>query len=185
MTEGSARLAEVFEREKSRLLGYVRRQLAGFSGAEAEDIVSDAVYNLLRRADVIGEIENLTAYLYRSVANRITDHRRGGAPPLSLDHPARLSAEETGPLDPEHAGPTPEQSYDQAQLRERLAEALDQLGPRERAIWIATEVDGRSFRELAEDWGEPIGTLLSRKSRASGRLRDLLSDYRTRTQELP
>jgi len=178
MEEGNHRLAEVFEREKSRFLGYVRRQISGFSGMDAEDIVSDVTYNLLRRADVVGEIENLTAYVYRSLANRITDHRRGGVPTVSIDHPGTPASGEARPFDPEHDGPDPEQSYHQAELRDQLRQAIGQLNPKEQAIWVATEIHGRSFRDLAEDWGEPIGTLLSRKSRATARLRGLLSEYR-------
>lgn len=178
MEEGRNRLAEVFEREKARLLGYVRKQVSDFSGADAEDIVSDVAYNLLRRADVIAGIENLTAYIYRSLANRITDHRRESVPTLSLDHPSAQDSGEPRSIRPEDAIPTPEEQYRQSQLRQRLQWALGQLRPKERAVWVATEIDDRSFRDLAEDWDEPIGTLLSRKSRATARLRDLLSDYR-------
>jgi RNA polymerase sigma factor (sigma-70 family) len=178
MEEVRNRLAEVFEREKSRFLGYVRRQLSGFSGMEAEDILADVAYQLLRRADLIAEVENLTAYIYRSLANRITDHRRGGHPPLSLDHPGLRGDTLDRPFDPEHPGPTPEQSFLQEELRAQLLQALGQLNPLERAVWIATEIEGRSYRDLAEDWDQPIGTLLSRKSRATARLRDLLSHHR-------
>jgi RNA polymerase sigma factor (sigma-70 family) len=73
-------------------------------------------------------------------------------------------------------GLDPMAAFDARQVQERLARALDRLNPRERAVWLATEVDGQSFRALAERWGEPAGTLLSRKSRATAKLRQELAD---------
>jgi len=178
MEEGKTHLAGVFEREKARFLRFVRRQLDGFEGMDAEDVVADVAYRLLRRADMVAEVENLTAYIYRSLANRITDYRRQSVSTVPLD----LGGEEDGnaprAVQPEHDGPNPEQVYHQAQLREQLRVAIGRLSPKERMVWVAIEIDGRSFRELAEAWDEPLGTLLSRKSRATARLRAFLSDYR-------
>lgn len=176
MTEGKQRLTEIFVREKSRFLGFIRRRFLDLSDMDAEDILSEVTYNLLRRADVIGEIENLSAYIYRSLANRITDRQRQSVPRISaLDEE---DAAEGGLQAAPDLRPRPDQSLQHAELRERLGRAIGALGTRERAVWIATEIEGRSFRELAEDWDEPIGTLLSRKSRANEKLRQLLSDYR-------
>lgn len=146
----------------------------------AEDIVSDVVFGLLRRADVIGEIENLSAYLYRSLANRVTDHYRAQVPQIRIDD---TEQEEASRVELPDNGLDPEQALGQQELRARLAAAIEELSPTERAIWLATEIDGRSFRDLAEEWDEPIGTLLSRKSRAAGKLRHLLSDYRPTGQK--
>ncbi len=57
-----------------------------------------------------------------------------------------------------------------------MFQALDELEPKQRAAWIATEIDGYTFRELAEEWGEPIGTLLARKHRATNALQKALKD---------
>jgi RNA polymerase sigma factor (sigma-70 family) len=177
MQEGWSRLAEVLEREKARFLAFARRQLDGFAGIEPEDVLSEVAFRLLRRADVVAEVENLSAYIYRSLANRVTDHRRSRRPTVSLDQAGAEESQDA--LQPAHDGPGPEQLYQQAQLREQLRAAIGRLGPRERAVWVATEIHGRSFRELAEAWDEPIGTLLSRKSRATARLRALLSEFAT------
>jgi len=177
MTDGTQRLGEIFIREKSRFLGFVRRRLFDLSEMDAEDILSEVTYNLLRRSDVIGEVENLSAYIYRSLANRVTDHQRQAIPTVAAletadpDYPSQ-------PVLPPDTRPRPDQSLQQSELRDRLFTAIDQLGPQERAVWIATEIDGRTFRELADDWDEPIGTLLSRKSRATEKLRQMLSDYK-------
>jgi RNA polymerase sigma factor (sigma-70 family) len=177
MSEGTQRIGEIFVREKARFLGFVRRRLIDLSGMDAEDILSDVTYNLLRRADVVGEVENLSAYIYRSLANRITDHQRASVPQVA----ALESADPTQPMQPilpPDARPLPDQRLQQTELSERLFRAIDSLSPPERAVWIATEIDGSSFRELSEDWEEPIGTLLSRKSRATEKLRQMLSDYK-------
>jgi RNA polymerase sigma factor (sigma-70 family) len=175
MEQSRARLGEVFGREKERLLRFVEKQLFGGSDGEAEDIVSDVAYNLLRRADVVGEIENLTAYIYRSLTNRVMDRGRQGVPTLSLD---AVREEGETAFDVEDERPGPQLAVLQAELRQQLVDAIGKLGPQERAVWLATEIDGRSFRDLAEEWDEPIGTLLSRKSRATAKLRELLSEYK-------
>jgi RNA polymerase sigma factor (sigma-70 family) len=177
MTESKQRVGEIFVREKARFLGFVRRRLLDLSGMDAEDILSDVTYNLLRRADMVGEVENLSAYIYRSLANRITDHQRGSV----AEVPALEIADPEQPLQPvlpPDSRPRPDQRLQQAELRERLFRAVDALSPPERAVWIATEIDDRSFRELSEEWDEPVGTLLSRKSRAREKLRQMLSDYK-------
>jgi DNA-directed RNA polymerase specialized sigma24 family protein len=99
-------------------------------------------------------------------------------PTVSLDHGAEEDGHAPRAIQPEHDGPDPEQAYHQIQLREQLRVAIGRLSAKERSVWVAIEIEGRSFRELADAWGEPIGTLLSRKSRATARLRELLSDYR-------
>ncbi len=176
MGDEPARLAEIFAREKSRFLRFVQQQLFDRDGAEAEDIVSEVAFNLLRRADVIGEIENLTAYFYRSLSNRIVDHRREQIVMVQVEG----QEEESAPREISDKRPGPGETLEQHELRDRLFKAIGRLAPKERAVWLATEVDGRSFRDLAREWDEPIGTLLSRKSRASATLRRLLSDYRKR-----
>jgi RNA polymerase sigma factor (sigma-70 family) len=177
MTSGKQKLGELFVREKSRFLSFVRLRLFDLSGMDAEDILSEVTYNLLRRADVIGEVENLSAYVYRSLANRVTDHQRQSVPLVpAIDVPD--PAQPAVPVLPPDSRPRPDQSLQQAELRDSLYRAIDTLNPAERAVWIATEIDERSFRELSEDWDEPIGTLLSRKSRATEKLRQQLSEYK-------
>lgn len=174
--DNKGRLAEIFIRERSRFLRFIRGRLLQLSRSDAEDVLSDVTYNLLSRADVVAQVENLTAYVYRSLANRVVDHRRRGIPTLAIDAQDQPGEEPSPELVDERPGP--ERSAELGELRRRLHSALGELTPRERAVWIATEIDGRSFRELADEWDEPIGTLLSLKSRATARLRALLSEYR-------
>ncbi len=175
--KGKNRLAEVLTHERARFLRFVRRKLDELPALDAEDILSDVAYSLLRRADVVEQAENLTAYIYRSLSNRIVDQHRREIPTLSID--GKENAEDEGaPLDiPDHR-PRPDRQLEQSELKARLHAALGKLPPRERAVWIATEIEERTFRKLAEEWQEPVGTLLSLKSRASAHLRTLLADYR-------
>jgi RNA polymerase sigma factor (sigma-70 family) len=177
MTERSQQLGELYVREKSRFLSFVRRRILGLSSLDAEDILSEVISSLLRRADLVGEIENLTAYVYRSLANRVTDHQRQSVPQVPAIEAPDPSHPDL-PVLPPDSRPRPDRSAENAELRERLYQAVDSLSPDERAVWIATEIEGLSFRELSEEWDEPIGTLLSRKSRATARLRQQLSQFK-------
>ena len=182
MQPGARRLADVFARERERFLRFIDRRSFDADSLDPEDILSEVIFHLLQRATFVAEIENLTAYIYRSLANRLTDYRRKSRPTVVLEDTP--GASETGGINLPSSRPQPDQVLAQQELQVRLRDAIDQLGVKERAVWIATEIDGRSYKELAEEWEEPIGTLLSRKSRASARLRLLLSDYRNH-KELP
>jgi|AGTN01.3.fsa_nt_gi RNA polymerase sigma factor, sigma-70 family len=158
-----ARLAEALSRDRRPLVRFARARLSEASELDPEDVVADVVAHLFERADLLAQVENLTAYLFRAVGNSLIDLFR-----------RRRVVEE---LSPERADPaaTPEQMAEQAQLRRRLDGALEKLSPPERAVWVAVEVEGATFRELALRWGEPLGTLLSRKNRATRTLRKLLA----------
>ncbi len=163
-----------FEEERGRLVGYVRRWLAGLSEEDAEDIVQDVALNLFDRADVTAPIRNLSAYVYRALKNRVVDLLRRNRSTLSLDQPA---AGEDSPaladLVRDEAKP-PEEGLERKELADRLWAALESLPPEDRAIIIATELEGWTFQELAEEWDAPIGTLLARKSRAMKKVRRAL-----------
>ena len=182
MQPGARRLADVFARERERFLRFIDHRSFDDAALDPEDILSEVIFHLLERSTLVAGMENLTAYIYRSLANRLTDHRRKSRPTLVLqDAPGAL---ETGTIALPDSRPRPDQTFALKELQVSLRDAIDQLGAKERAVWIATEIDGRSYSELAEEWLEPIGTLLSRKSRASARLRLLLADYRNH-KEMP
>lgn len=158
------RLSDLFEQDREALLGFLRKKLYGDVAAEADDLLSDVVLRLVEKADLLAQIEDLTAYVYGALSNAVIDlfRRRKNAP-------APLPEEEDEILaDP---APDPEMLADWHQQEERFLAALERLSPPERAVWIAHELDGASFRDLAEAWDEPIGTLLARKNRAGKKLR--------------
>ncbi|NLI22608.1 MAG: RNA polymerase sigma factor [Clostridiales bacterium] len=172
-----SRLFEFFATESDRLMRYVRAKVNRISDMDAEDIVREVMLSLILRADQGGPVENITAYAYRSVRNRIVDFQAERAKSISLD----------GFSDVDEAFSLREILSDETQdvvakaerkeLLRAVTACLDRMEPKQRAVLIATEFHGKSFRELSRAWHEPVGTLLSRKSRAVKTLRALLSDH--------
>ncbi len=166
-------LAGFFETEHGRLVGYVRRWLADLTEEDAEDIVQEVALNVFDRADVTAPIRNLSAYVYRALKNRVVDLLRRPKPALSLDQPAgREESPALADLVRDEAG-APEAGLERKELADRLWAALEALAPEDRAIIIATELEGWTFQELAEEWDAPLGTLLARKSRAMKKVRKI------------
>ena len=175
MNERWQELGELYAHERARFLAFARRRLYDLAGLDPEDVLSEVVGELLRRADLVGGVENLTAYIYRALANRIIDHRRRAVPEVEAMEERTFDGD-TRPLLPPDPHPLADALLATDELRERLMAAIGELNPLERAVWVATEIDGSAFRELSEEWSEPVGTLLSRKSRATAKLRQKLSD---------
>jgi RNA polymerase sigma-70 factor (ECF subfamily) len=80
-------VAEFFREEHGRLVGFVRGWLDDIAAEEAEDIIQDVALNLFDRADIMAPIRDLSAYVYRSLKNRIVDYFRRKKSSVSLDRP--------------------------------------------------------------------------------------------------
>ncbi|EGO64207.1 sigma-24 (FecI) [Acetonema longum DSM 6540] len=165
----------VMQKEQPKLLRYVRQRLNGISAMDAEDIVADVLFNVYNRMTTDSQVENLAAYLYQSVKHKIWDRFRQAKPPLSLDAVDQVTGLPQGEnlIDPNG---DVESLVEKKEFALRLRSALLKLEPNQRAVWVATELEGCTFKELSLKWGEPIGTLLSRKSRATQTLRRLLQE---------
>ncbi len=158
------RIASFIAEEWHRLVGYVRARIEDTADRDAEDVVQDVIERIYQRADDEEPIADLSAYLFRSLRNRVID--------LYRRKPAR-EEEEVGELfDLRYEAA---QAMDREEANELLNEAIDALPSAQREVLVATELEGRSFKELAEEWQTPIGTLLARKHRAIRSLRDTLS----------
>lgn len=142
---------------------------------DAEDIVADVVFNIYNKIDIEYQIENILAYAYRSVRNKIVDYLRQKKVALSLDKPDKSSGMSLSEIIPDSSADIEKKIY-QEEFYEKLYAALSELDPKHRAIWVATEIEDYSFKELAVQWKEPIGTLLSRKSRATQILKTKLKE---------
>ena len=172
------RLIEFFTGERKRLVGYARRLIADAADRDGEDIVQDVALNLFGRADVSLPIEHLSAYVYQAVRNRVVDALRRRRDMVSLDEsPGNVEGASLADI---LADPALEADMltDRHELRRRLFEALDDLPDDQKAVLIETEFHGRSFQELSEAWDAPVGTLLSRKSRAVAKVRAALQDLK-------
>jgi RNA polymerase sigma factor (sigma-70 family) len=158
------RIAEFFRTEYRKWVGYVRRLIDDTAERDAEDVVQDVILHIFDRADIGAPIENLSAYIYQSLRNRVVDLLRKRKDILSLSEAILASSMDTA------------DEYEKRELQEKIYQAMDYLNDEERAVVIATEFDGGSFRELSDAWGVPIGTLLARKSRALKKIRQKLTE---------
>jgi RNA polymerase sigma factor (sigma-70 family) len=162
------RLTEIFRREQGRLRSFVRRRVA--DEGDAEDILQDVFYELVEAYRLMKPIEQAGAWLFRVARNRIIDLFRKKRPVL-IDDPD-FSIEEMLPSP--DAGP--EAAFARSLLWEELEDALEELPEEQRDVFIAHEIDGRSFKEIAAETGVPVNTLLSRKRYAVLHLRERLKE---------
>ncbi len=177
-TAGKPEVSRFFIEKYKKLVKYFQTSYSDLSEMEVEDIVSDLMTDLLGRSEIMDRVENTSAYIFQSIRNKINDYLRRKKKTVSLE--SSLPDTEGG-QPPETVQ---EPSYDMtveleaAEIRGRLIQALDALEPNQRAVWVATELEGRSFRKLSEEWQTPVGTLLARKHRANAALQKALQDYR-------
>lgn len=177
-TIGQTSIADFFDRERNRLVGYVRRLIDDAAERDGEDIVQDVALNLFSRADITVPIDHLSAYVYQSVRNRVVDYLRRRKDTVSIDAP--IDGEDDLSLAnilADTAMDTESQAA-RSEIRHRVYQAIDELSDDQKAIIIETEFQGRTFQDLSLEWEIPIGTLLSRKSRAMARIKSSLQDLK-------
>ncbi len=176
MTEQDQKIAEIVVKERPRLRNFIRRRVPDPS--EVEDIVQDVFYRLVEANRLLVPISNVTGWLFSVARNRITDLFRKKKPETFSDH--AVEDEEGELLQIEELLPSPDAGPDAAYLRnlllEELETALDELPDEQREVFVAHELEGRSFRELAEESGVSMNTLLSRKRYAVLHLRERLQE---------
>lgn len=167
-------VADFFQEEHGRLVGYVRGWLDEVADEEAEDIVQDVALGIFDRGDVTAPIRNLSAYIYRSLKNRIIDYIRQKKSSLSLDDPQIAEKAPTLADVLSDKSIAPQNDLERKDLHDLLFQAIDALTSEDRAIILATDFEGWTFRDLAEEWDIPLGTLLARKARALKKIRKYL-----------
>jgi RNA polymerase sigma factor (sigma-70 family) len=175
--EQDQRIADVVKREQSRLRNFIRRRVP--DPRDAEDILQDVFYRLVEANRLLMPIDHITGWLFRVARNRITDlfrkkmpERLGDTAVADEDDDERLQLEDLLPS----ADAGPEALYARTVLLDELEAAVDELPEEQRAVFVAHEVDGRSFKEMAAETGVSINTLLSRKRYAVRYLRERLQD---------
>ena len=164
MAEQDQRISEVVTREQSRLRSFIRRRVA--DPGDAEDILQDVFYELVEATRLVEPLEQLSAWLFRVASNRIIDRFRKKKPE-QLSEAAMLRLDEILPSP--DAGP--EAMYARGVLLDELDAALDELPAEQRAVFVAHELEGKSFKAIALQSGVGINTLLSRKHYAVMHLR--------------
>ncbi|HUK13660.1 MAG TPA: sigma-70 family RNA polymerase sigma factor [Thermoanaerobaculaceae bacterium] len=158
------RISDAIAREGGRLRAFVRRRVR--DAGDAEDILQDVFYELVLAYRLMQPIEHVGAWLLRVARNRIIDLFRRKRP-LALDDAPGGDDEDGERLGLEELIPSPdagpEAAFARSVLLEALDAALDELPEAQRAVFVAHELEGRSFRELAAETGVSVNTLLSRK----------------------
>jgi RNA polymerase sigma factor (sigma-70 family) len=174
MVQQDQRISEAIERERPRLRNFIRKRVADQS--DAEDILQEVFYELVEAYRMMKPVEQMTAWLFRVARNRITDLFRSKKRTSSTGAPVR--AEDGDETQWEDLLPSPdagpESAYARSVLLEELDAALDELPEEQREVFLAHEFLGYSFKELAEQTGVSVNTLLSRKRYAVLHLRERL-----------
>src|SRR5215475_15623791 len=159
-SEQDLRISEAVEQQRGRLQNFIRSRVADPS--DAEDILQDVFYELVAAYRLARPIEQVGAWLFQVARNRIIDRfRKNSSAPIALDEKSEesgLSLEELLPSRDEG----PDGAYARSVLLEELEDALAELPPEQRQVFIANEVEGRTFAEIAAETGTSINTLLSR-----------------------
>jgi RNA polymerase sigma factor (sigma-70 family) len=182
MVQQDQQISEAIERERPRLRNFIRRRVPDQS--DAEDILQEVFSELVEAYRMMKPLEQVTAWLFRVARNRITDLFRSKKREASKE-PA-VTTEDGETLEWEDLLPAPdagpESAYARSVLLEEMDAALDELPEEQREVFVAHELLGYSFKELAEQTGVSVNTLLSRKHYAvlhlRQRLQSIYDDFR-------
>jgi len=174
MAEQDQEISDAIDREQPRLRNFIRRRVP--DQQDAEDVLQDVFYELVAAYRMLKPVEQVTAWMFRVARNRITDlFRRKKREALSdpaetTEDGEMLQLEELLPSS--EAGP--DAAYARTVLLDELDVALDELPLEQREVFVAHELMGRSFKEIAAETGTSVNTLLSRKHYAVVHLRERL-----------
>jgi RNA polymerase sigma factor (sigma-70 family) len=172
--EQDQRISDVVTRERPRLRNFILRRVP--DPLDAEDILQEVFYELVEANRLLMPIDHITGWLFRVARNRIIDLFRKKKPERFAD--ADLADEDGAVLHIEDLLPSPDAGPDALYARgvvlDELESALDELPEEQREIFIAHEMEGRSFKQLAAETGVSVNTLLSRKRYAVMHLRERL-----------
>lgn len=165
-------ISATVRRERGRLLAFIRRRV--LDAAEAEDVLQEALYELVAAHRLMQPVEQAGAWLMRVARNRIIDRFRKKKPELLGDQGVEFEEDDDiGGL--EDLLPSPDEGPEAVAIRElllaRIETALAELPREQREVFVAQELEGASFKELAEKWNVGVNTLLSRKRYAILHLR--------------
>jgi RNA polymerase sigma factor (sigma-70 family) len=170
--EQDRRISETVGQEQSRLRSFIRRRVP--DPRDAEDILQDVFYELVEANRLLMPIEHVGAWLYRVARNRITDLFRKKKPEAFRD----TLDDEGEPLFLEDLLPSPDAGPDAQYARnvliDELHHAINELPEEQREVFVAHEIDGQSFKQIAAETGVSLNTLLSRKRYAVLHLRQRL-----------
>ena len=170
--EEDRRIEETIQREQPRLRSFIQMRVG--DAEETEDILQDVFYELVEAYRMMSPIEHAGAWLFRVARNRIIDRFRKRRP-VPFSEAVRSAEGDLEEVIWEQLLPSPdagpEALYARSILLEELDLAIDELPDQLREVFVAHEMEGRSFKEISATTGVNINTLLSRKRHAALRLR--------------
>ena len=176
MTGQDRQIQEAVQEQRARLLAFIRRRVP--DEADAEDILQDVFGELVESYRLLKPVEKVAAWLFRVARNRITDLYRRKRPTSLEAETMRYTDNEEGSLLLADVLPAPDDAPENRLLRETimeaLAEALEELPKNQSDVFVWHELEGKSFKELVEETGVPLKTLISRKHYAVQHLRQRL-----------
>jgi len=166
------KLSSFFATEYRSLIRYVKKYInERYYNITAEDIIQDVAVNIFNKVDFDLQIENIAGYFYRSIRNKISDIRRKKKNEILLDNYTN-GDNEISFFESLSADENENKTINDNKFYQKLHEALEGLNPNQQAVIIAIEFDNYTYEELSEEWGIPIGTLLSWKSRGIKKLKE-------------
>jgi RNA polymerase sigma factor (sigma-70 family) len=172
MTRQDQRISSAVAQEQTRLRNFIRKRVA--DEGDVEDILQEVFYELVEAYRLMKPVEQVGAWMFRVARNRIADLFRKRRPAAARSDPTGAEEDGDSPrledlLPSPDAGP--EAAYARGVLLEELEAALEELPEEQREVFVAHELEGRSFKELATETGLSVNTLLSRKRYAVLHLR--------------
>jgi RNA polymerase sigma factor (sigma-70 family) len=178
------RLSDAVTKNHARLRNFIRKRVA--DQADAEDILQDVFYELVKTCQLIKPIDEVTAWLFRVARNRIVDLFRRKQRETRRSAPTALATDEGESIVAENLlfsdDDGPEAAYAHDALLDALEGALGELPEEQRDVFVAHELMGYSFKDIAEETGASVSALLSRKHYAvlhlRERLRSIYEDFK-------
>jgi RNA polymerase sigma factor (sigma-70 family) len=174
MIEQDRQISEVIDQERARLRNFIRTRVPNES--DVEDLLQEVFYELVQASRLLMPIDYVTGWLFRVARNRITDLFRKKKPGNFSD--AAVESDDGELLEIEDLLPSPdagpEALFVRSILLAEMEAALGELPAEQRAVFVAHEIEGRSFKEISAEGGVNINTLLARKRYAVLHLRQRL-----------
>ena len=163
------KVLEIYSKEFSKLLNFIKSRINPIE--DAEDILQDVFLKALVNINSLQSVDNLIAWLYRVAKNRIIDtyrkKSRNNIPLSEIDRENFITKILINP----------KKDIENDEMIRLVIEAIDQLPEDQKYIFIEHEIEGRSYKEISEDIGVSINTLLSRKRYAVRALRKKLNKH--------
>ncbi|MCC3157950.1 sigma-70 family RNA polymerase sigma factor [Hymenobacter sp. 15J16-1T3B] len=174
MTEQNDRLQQAVREQRGKLLSFIRRRIPDED--DAEDVLQDVFYELVQTYRLVKPVEQMAAWLFRVARNKIIDrYRRPKTASLEDAAAYHSAADSDEPLLLADILPAPDDSTETAMARETIMEAildaLEELPAAQREVFVWHEFEGKTFKQMAEETGVPLKTLISRKHYAVQQLR--------------